>query len=119
MSPAGNGSPEAEPGDVRPPFPRRPTPTLPIPEDVQRKRQAEAQRHQDAERQDAFMVQVNTAAHLLSSIGIELGQVGQDDKLALQQFATQMQEHTKRYVTQLVDRKRRELADLERILGKL
>jgi hypothetical protein len=30
-----------------------------------------------------------------------------------------MQENTRRYVGQLIQRKRRELADLERILGKL
>jgi hypothetical protein len=124
------GAPNVEPFGRQPP-----PPPVPTRSEYERKVKAEAEalrraREQQvqapADRMDMtqaetpdFLNQVNGAAHLLSTIGIELGNVGHDDKAALQQFAAAMQENTRRYVGQLIQRKRRELADLERILGKL
>jgi hypothetical protein len=66
-----------------------------------------------------FMARIDNAATLLADVGSELHQVGQDDGSALKHFAETMQSSTRRYIGQLIERKRRELADLERILGKL
>jgi hypothetical protein len=65
-----------------------------------------------------FMARIENAAALLTDVGSELGNVGQEDATALRSFANTLQQNVQRYVSQLVERKRRELADLERILGK-
>lgn len=141
MSPAGNGTPQDDVDAGRPPYPRRAAqmPLRPEQHEVAlQKAEEKLAAHltqagikgqpmpaadrlgmTQADQQPDFLHQVNAAAHLLASIGIELGSVGHDDKNALQQFATAMQENTRRYVGQLIQRKRAELADLERILGKL
>ena len=66
-----------------------------------------------------FMGRVDNAAAMLADVGAELGHVGEDDAQGLRQFADTMRDNTRRYIGALVERKRRELADLERILGKL
>jgi len=65
------------------------------------------------------MARIDNAAGMLAEVGAELGHVGQDDAQALRFFAESMRDNARRYIGSLVERKRRELADLERILGKL
>ncbi len=108
MPQQGNGSPEpmGAPNVERPPWPPAKTPpkATPVPA---------------IDPAIDFMARIDNAAHLLSDVGAELGAVGQDDMAALRQFAETMQSNTRRYIGQLIERKRRELNDLERILGKL
>lgn len=66
-----------------------------------------------------FMSRINDAAALLADIGGELGNVGKDDMHALQSYAQALQDNVRRYIGSLIERKRRELADLERVLGRL
>ena len=139
MPQQGNGAPEPMGAPNVEPFGRHPPPPpAPTRGEYERKVAFEAEAQRRARDQQAgikgqpalahqvpvdpaidFMARIDNAAALLADVGSEIGAVGHDDKAALQQFAKAMAENTRRYVGQLVERKRRELADLERILGKL
>jgi hypothetical protein len=121
MPQAGNGSPRDD-APTAPPLPRRPIPETAA--ERMRQVQAAAERGPDIVQKRevdpaiAFMARIENAAELLTDIGAELGTVGQDDAAALRNFANTLQQNVQRFVSQMIERKRRELADLERVLGK-
>jgi hypothetical protein len=118
MPQAGNGSPRDD-TPTAPPLPRRPIPETA----AERMRQVQAAAERGpapapSEPAIAFMSRIENAAELLTDIGAELGTVGQDDAAALRNFANTLQQNVQRFVSQMIERKRRELADLEQVLGK-
>ena len=124
-----NGAPrDGEVGpSPRPPFPRRPpepTPEIvqagikgqPMPADAMQRHGGGIQA--PAEPVHDFMGRIERAAEMLANVGNELGHAGEDDAQALRSFANNLQQTVQKYISQLVARKRAELSDLERLLGK-
>lgn len=66
----------------------------------------------------ALLAQVEDAASFLTHIGTQLGNVGKDDETACAAFAEQLRANMRAYINQMLTRKRKELSDLERILGR-
>jgi len=56
---------------------------------------------------------------LLAEIGRELGHVGEQDEREIIAFSAHRRSELKQFLTKFLARKRRELPDLERILGKI
>lgn len=68
---------------------------------------------------DNFMQQMQSALDMLARTGVWLGKLGQHDAKELHAFAEHWRQESQQFVGDLIARKRQELAELERIIGRL
>lgn len=64
-------------------------------------------------------IAMQQALDMLARTGVWLGKLGQHDAKELHAFAEHWRQESQQFVADLIARKRQELAELERVMGRL